>query len=88
MVSVLVAPAVYHHYLALMVLPFLLALAHGVARPWLLAAYLGLFGGEQPGLGAAAWIVNRLLPTLGALALVAAILSARRSPGEPGRGRR
>jgi len=88
MVSVLVAPAVYHHYLALMVLPFLLALAHGVARPWLLAAYLGLFGGEQPGLGAAAWIVNRLLPTLGALVLVAAILSARRSPGEPETGGR
>lgn len=88
MVSVLVAPAVYHHYLALMVLPFLLALAHGVARPWLLAAYFGLFGGAQPGLGAAAWIVNRLLPTLGALALVAAILFARRSPGEPGSGRR
>jgi len=76
MVSVLVAPAVYHHYLALTVLPFLLALAHGVARPWLVAAYLLLFGGDQPGLGAAAWIVNRLLPTLGASVLLGGLLRA------------
>ena len=76
MVSVLVAPAVYHHYLALAVLPFLFALAHGVARPWLVAAYLFLFGGDQPGLGAAAWIVNRLVPTLGALASLVGLVRA------------
>ena len=76
MVSVFVAPAVYHHYLALTVLPFLLALAHGVGWRWLVVAYLCLFGGDQPGLGAAAWIVNRLLPTLGALALLGGLLRA------------
>jgi len=82
MVSVLVAPAVYHHYLALTVLPFLLALAHRVARPWLVATYLLLFGGDQPGLGAAAWIVNRLLPTLGALALLGGLVRSRGTPYE------
>jgi hypothetical protein len=36
--SILVAPAVYHHYLALLILPFLLGLAAGVRLRWLALA--------------------------------------------------
>lgn len=72
--SVLVAPALYHHYLALLVLPFLLALGAGVPLRWLALAYFLMWGGQQPALGDLAWVVNRALPTLGALVLLAALV--------------
>jgi hypothetical protein len=72
--SVLVAPALYHHYLALLVLPFLLALGAGVPLRYLAGAYFLLWGGQQNALGDLAWIVNRALPTAGALLLLAALL--------------
>jgi hypothetical protein len=73
--SVLVAPALYHHYLAVLVLPILVALRWTKPRAWVAAAYLLMFGGEQAALGDAQWIVNRLMPTLGALALVAGLVA-------------
>ena len=67
LLSVLVAPALYHHYLAILVLPFLLLLPEEGALPWLALAYLLMSGGEQTALGDLSWIVNRGLPTAGAL---------------------
>src|SRR5262245_1082881 len=72
--SVLIAPALYQHYLAIFVLPLLLALRW--APPvWAVAlCYLAMFGGEQAALGSATWVVNRLLPTAGAIGLVVVLL--------------
>jgi alpha-1,2-mannosyltransferase len=78
--SVLVAPALYHHYLALLVLPFVLGLARGVAPIALVAAYLLLWGGQQDALGELSWIVNRGLPTAGVLVLFGGLLLAARPP--------
>jgi alpha-1,2-mannosyltransferase len=86
MASVLIAPALYHHYLAITVLPFLLALAHARPRSWLAIAYGGLLGGKQPELGDLMWVVNRGLPTIGALALVLGLLLTGRrrlGPADP-----
>lgn len=85
-VSVLIAPALYHHYLALLVLPFVLALGAGVPLKWLALAYFLMWGGQQIALGEASWIVNRAMPTLGALVLLAALalpLRARVSSEAP-----
>ncbi|HEX5591118.1 MAG TPA: glycosyltransferase family 87 protein, partial [Candidatus Limnocylindrales bacterium] len=70
MASILVAPALYHHYLAILVLPFLLLLAEGRSIAWLAVAYLLMSGGAQPALGPLEWVVNRGLPTAGALVLL------------------
>jgi hypothetical protein len=80
-VSILVAPALYHHYLAVLVLPFLLGLAGGADRRLLLLAYLLMWGGTQTALGDLEWVVNRAMPTAGALVLLAALVwAAARSP--------
>lgn len=76
--SVLVAPALYHHYLAILVLPFLLLLAERRSLAWLAVAYLLMSGGTQTALGDVQWIVNRALPTAGALVLLALALRPRR----------
>jgi hypothetical protein len=76
LVSILVAPAVYHHYLALLVLPFLLGLAAGVRIRWLALAYFLMWGGQQTAAGEFAWILNKGLPTVGALVLLAAVGAA------------
>jgi hypothetical protein len=81
LLSLLVAPAMYHHYLAIAVLPFVLGLAAGVRLRWLGLAYLLMWGGQQTALGDSAWIVNRLAPTLGALVLLAALATAAAVPG-------
>ena len=70
LLSVLIAPALYHHYLAILVLPFLLLLVEDGALPWPALAYLLMSGGEQTALGDLSWIVNRGLPTAGALILL------------------
>lgn len=87
-VGVLVAPAVYHHYLALLVLPMLLALGAGVPLRWLALAYFLMWGGQQPALGDLAFIVNRAAPTIGALVLLASLTLAparTTAPGDYGR---
>lgn len=72
--SILIAPALYHHYLAIMVLPLLLGLSGGVGVAWLAVAYLLMWGGKQSALGDLAWLGNRVLPTLGALVLLTGFL--------------
>ena len=76
-VAVLIAPALYHHYLALLVLPMLLALGAGVPLKRIALSYFLMWGGTQPALGDLAWVVNRVMPTLGALVLLAAPLVSR-----------
>ena len=78
-VAVLIAPNVYHHYLAIFVLPFCLALGAGLPIVPLAIAYLLMSGGRQPALGELAWVVNRLLPTIGALVLLASLLPGVRA---------
>ena len=73
-VSILIAPALYQHYLALMVLPMLLALRFAPPLAWVAVAFVLLSGGEQEALGDLVWIINRLLPTLGALLVVVGLL--------------
>ena len=73
-VSVLIAPALYHHYLALLVLPFMLGLGAGVPLRYLAVAYFLMWGGEQDALGDLTWIVNRAMPTLGALVLLVGLV--------------
>jgi hypothetical protein len=86
-VSVLVAPALFQHYLAIMVLPLLLGLSvvrEGpvAARLALGASYLAMWPGQQPLLGAWSWVLNRGLPTLGALGVPAVLArwGATRAP--------
>lgn len=81
LVSLLVAPALYHTYLTLTVLPFLLALGHTTARLGLIAAYVAMSAGEQPVLGDLGWILSRGLPTLGVLLLLLILLFAPRREG-------
>jgi hypothetical protein len=71
--SVLVAPALYHHYLAILVLPLVLGLASRASLPLLAAAYFLMWGGEQSALGEWAWVMLRVVPTLGMLALLGAL---------------
>ena len=73
-VSVLVAPALYQHYLAILVLPLLLAARYAPPFAWVAIAYLLMSGGEQEALGDLVWIVNRALPTVGALLVVAGLI--------------
>lgn len=80
-VSVLIAPAMYHHYLALLVLPLLLGLASGVPLRWLALSYFLMWGGQQNALGDLSWVINRALPTAGALALLVGLtIGGRVSP--------
>ncbi len=79
MLSVLIAPALYDHYLAILVLPFLLLLPEAGALPWLALAYLLMSGGEQTAFGDLSWIVNRGFPTAGALVLLGLALRRPRT---------
>jgi hypothetical protein len=78
LVSVLIAPALYQHYLAILVLPMILALGAGIRLRWIGLAYLLMSGGQQDALGDFAWIVNKGLPTAGVLLLLALFLRASR----------
>lgn len=83
-VSILIAPALYQHYLAVLVLPLMLGLGARVPLRYLALAYFLMWGGDQPALGEFAWIVNRLLPTTGALVLLGALaLAQRRDDQQP-----
>jgi hypothetical protein len=84
-ISILIAPGMYHHYLALLVLPMLLALGAGVPLRWVAVSYFLMWGGDQPLLGDLAWTINRVLPTAGALVLLAALVAPppRTEPNPP-----
>jgi alpha-1,2-mannosyltransferase len=89
-VSVLVAPALFQHYLALMVLPLLLGLRLAFdgprsARLALGASYFAMWPGQQPLLGGAAWVLNRAIPTLGALGVPATLAGWAPHRSVPGR---
>ncbi len=84
--SVLIAPALYHHYLAILVLPILLLLPERRNLVWLAFAYLLMSGGEQTALGDLSWIVNRGFPTLGALVVLAISLRRAAHPVDDGAG--
>jgi alpha-1,2-mannosyltransferase len=73
--SIAIAPALYHHYLAILVLPLLLAVGHTRRPALLLIPYLAMFAGDQPALGDAAWIVNRVIPSVGLLALLVLLVT-------------
>jgi alpha-1,2-mannosyltransferase len=73
-VSVLIAPALYHHYLAVLVIPLLLGIRHSSNAAWIVVAFLLLSMGHQPILGDASWITGRLVPTAGALLTLAGLL--------------
>jgi alpha-1,2-mannosyltransferase len=79
-VAVLATPAMYASYLTLFVLPLLLGLAAGVPLRWLGLAYLLMWGGQQPALGDLAWVVNRAMPTAGALVLLGALVAGAVRP--------
>ena len=81
--SILVAPALYQHYLAILVLAFLLGLSAGVRLRWLALAYLLMWGGQQPALGDLAWVVNRALPTAGALVLLGSLVRVALGRAQP-----
>jgi alpha-1,2-mannosyltransferase len=72
--SVLIAPALYPHYLAIMVLPLLLAIRYAPPPAWVAVAYLMMFSFEIEALGDAAWIGSRALPTIGALFVVVGLV--------------
>jgi hypothetical protein len=80
--SVLAAPALYHHYLAVLVLPILVAIAWVTPWWWAVVAYFLMFGGEQAALGDAQWIVNRVLPTVGALLVTVLLVVGGATPQE------
>jgi hypothetical protein len=76
--SILIAPAVFHHYLSILVLPLALALAAGV-RWWLVGLiYILLWGGQQPALGDWAWVLSRVPQTVAYLLLIGALVAARK----------
>jgi hypothetical protein len=79
LVSVLISPALYQHYLAILVLPMILALGAGIRLRWIGLAYLLMSGGQQDALGDFAWIVNKGLPTAGVLLLLGLFLAKARA---------
>ena len=86
--AVLVAPAVFQHYLAIMILPLILGLRVVVdgpptARLALGASYLAMWPGQQPLLGGAAWVLNRAVPSLGALGVPVTLARWGRRMGPP-----
>ncbi len=80
-VSVLMAPAIYQHYLAVLVLPLLLALRWAPPVWWVAIAYLLMFGGEQEALGGIRLGRQSVLPTVGALLLLVDCSGAGRPGG-------
>ena len=81
--ALLATPALWTHYLSILVVPMLLALAGGVPAAIVGLAYVLLSAGYQAALGDAVWITIRLLPTLGMLVLLVALLRRTRVTTPP-----
>jgi hypothetical protein len=71
--ALVATPALWTHYLSMLVVPMLLALGAGVSLPVVGVVYLLLSAGRQAALGDLVWITVRLLPTLGLLGLLGAL---------------
>ncbi len=84
-VSVLVVPTLYPHYLALVTVPLVLAVANSRAAVSMSLAYGALLVGGQLALIDLQSVLNRALATLGTLAPLAALLIAHHGRGEAGR---
>jgi alpha-1,2-mannosyltransferase len=81
LMSVLIAPAMWHHYLAILVLPMLLGLGAGISPVWMAGTYLLLSGSQPVVSGDLTWIVKRGFPITGAATLLLGLLwRVRRSP--------
>ena len=76
--SIFLAPAVYHHYLTILVLPFLLGLSAGVSLVVLAAAYFLTWIGQQDALGAWSFLLSRAPQTIAVLVLLGGLLSLGR----------
>jgi len=82
-VAVLVTPALWSHYLTVLLVPLTLALSAGVSLAWLAVVYVLLSAQKQAGLGDYAWITIRAMPTAGALLLAGLLARVRPRPAEP-----
>ena len=84
-ISVLIAPALYPHYLAILILPILLALRCAPPAIWLLPVYISASNAWPEGVGDAI-LINRILMTSGAVLLVAGLIwfgRERVAPSQP-----
>ena len=81
--ALLATPALWTHYLSILVVPMLLALGAGVPAAAVGLAYLLMSAGYQAALGDAVWITIRLLPTLGMVVLLVALLRRGRAVPPP-----
>jgi Glycosyltransferase family 87 len=72
--SVLITPALWSHYLSMIVLPLLVALGSGVSLLVLGLDYVFLSAEAQDALGPYAWILARAVPTIGELLLLVVLL--------------
>ena len=81
-VAVVIAPAVFHHYLAVLVLPLLLALSGGVPVWAVALSYFLMWGGQQAALGEWSWVLSRVPQTLGWLVLLVGLASRSSLPSE------
>ena len=75
MISILVAPTLYPHYLALAVLPLLLGLLYTRSTVGVTLAYLALFVGGQLALLGLQDPLNRIAASVGALAPLALLIA-------------
>lgn len=82
-VSVLIAPALFPHYLAILILPMVLALGQRVPAWLLVLVFLSALGGGPEVYGDLAWVVNRVVPVLGAVLLMVGLVRFDRD--DPGR---
>ena len=76
--ALLMTPALWTHYLAVLVIPLVLAIACGVAPILIGSVYVLLSVGYQPAFGEAAFTVARACLTAGTLVLALGIVAAPR----------
>jgi alpha-1,2-mannosyltransferase len=86
--SILITPALWSSYFSLLVIPIVLALGSGASVTLLGIVYILLSAGVDTGLGDLAWVVARLLPTIGALLLLAVLLRLEPTEARTGADRR
>jgi alpha-1,2-mannosyltransferase len=77
--ALLVTPILWTHYLAVIVLPMLLALLAGVPAAIVGVIYVLLSAGNQAAFGETGFFLARALPTLGMVLLLAALVIRRRT---------